>query len=461
MTKVPTVSSIKGAKMVVLVAAAVVLAVYWLAGDIRQLVDKSVGEVRGVIAGGGGVFGDGQGAEMVKEVAEVQGLEHTSSDRYPGPVSGISQLNKRDQNRAGKEKAAMVLVIVSLEDARLALETIQHYQERFNNKFNYDWVLVAIGSVLSDRSQDFAAVAGNVRLIELRGGRLQTSPSANNVKNKGERVEQYPAKFKTRSNIRQKKLARMMLGPIFEVGDLWDDYDFYWKVPVGSSLGCDVNYDVFEFMRQNQIAYGWSLIHQDYQGTQPELISEFQSFVDASGGAVNPENLQFMLDETKDSTKDWHYKGCSFHPEFEIVDLNFFRTSEYQKMREFIEDKGLLFYRGWRDPAIRTLLTSTLLHSQQIHFFDDLAVEHPSYGLSNCPADENVYLSNRCSCDPFKKSERFVSANLRKDYDTMHNHECVTHWYRSRGESNMLDPDRAQAPAEPSVDGPTFEDLFS
>jgi len=121
------------------------------------------------------------------------------------------------------------------------------------------------------------------------------------------------------------------------------EFDYYWRVepdvfllrfylPTQSSLDanasqvhffCDINYDVFRFMRDNGMKYGFNMNILDDARSFPSLWSETRAFMDSHPDLIHPDaDLDWLLDAY--TGRD--YNNCQFFSNFEIGDLNYFRS---------------------------------------------------------------------------------------------------------------------------------------
>lgn len=95
--------------------------------------------------------------------------------------------------------------------------------------------------------------------------------------------------------------------------------------------------------------------------------------------------------------------------------MDFWRGEAYQQFFDFLDRKGgfyyevyrFLFLRGartkrdvqrWGDAPVHSIAVSLFLRKEQTHFFSDIGYRHEPF--EHCPADEDVWTRQRCSCDP-------------------------------------------------------------
>lgn len=368
-----------------------------------------------------------------------------------------TQLPKLDSKAP---RAAMALIIEQAQDLLEAQTTIRSVQERFNGHFGYDWVIVYhrdIGS--SGRKAIVASAAGaKVRFVlpiylgQLVGYRRNTDKA---LVGANRRKTELPPGRKAQNSVQSRHYARFAAGHFYNL-PVWDDYDYYWKMPIGGQLACDVGYDVFDHMQKEDIRYGWLLVQQDPENMAPSLMQQVLAYTASSANNLmegdqkkTTNNLGFILAPTLPEDHQT-YRGCSFGGGFELASLAFFRSPQYQHFFNHIDSLNGIYYETWTEAAIKTVATSLFLETGQTHFFGDLAVSTPGQG--NCPINKEVFLEGRCSCDPQRHGKAYLPGRRLIDtVEEMHLSRCVAHWLDSVGKK-----------MPPSLEGPgTFFDISS
>jgi len=52
---------------------------------------------------------------------------------------------------------------------------------------------------------------------------------------------------------------------------LIEQYDYYWRLEPGVEFMCDIDYDVFKFIKKNNITYGFTITLMEIEETIPTL----------------------------------------------------------------------------------------------------------------------------------------------------------------------------------------------
>lgn len=158
-------------------------------------------------------------------------------------------------------------------------------------------------------------------------------------------------------------VGRFFSGPIF-VHPALAQYDYYLRVDDDSNFLCEIDYDIFKFMRNHRYKYGWLMYFLELPAiagdtlwvaavevvsllsviTVPICMHDFAfpvaSFQYANRyGVTNQEFLNDLVTDHLEST----FRRCHYWNNFEVVDLNFFRSEAYQSYFNFL-DRQVGFY---------------------------------------------------------------------------------------------------------------------
>ncbi|KAL9108853.1 MAG: hypothetical protein Q9227_006384 [Pyrenula ochraceoflavens] len=176
------------------------------------------------------------------------------------------------------------------------------------------------------------------------------------------------------------------------------EFDYYWRVEPDCHFFCDIDYDVFAFMRDKGIKYGFNMNILDDARSFPSLWSHTKSFIDGNPHFLHTEaDLSWLLD----TRRGFEYNNCQFFSNFEIGDLNFFRGEANEAYFEWLDRRGGFFYERFGDAPVHTLSVAMFLPKSQIHFFQDIGYQHDIN--RHCPA----HAAHRCDCEPTGLDENF------------------------------------------------------
>lgn len=209
---------------------------------------------------------------------------------------------------AGERANATFVTLARNSDVWEIARSIRQVEDRFNRKFNYDWVF------LNDEEFDetFKKVTRALVSGRAKYGKIPTEhwsfPSW---------IDQDKA-AKTREDMKEKKIiygdsisyrhmCRYESGFFFR-HPLMLDYEWYWRVEPSIELYCDVDYDPFKFMIENKKKYSFTISLYEYGETITTLWQTTKDFIKKNPKYVAKGNsMKFLSDN---GGKD--YNNCHF-----------------------------------------------------------------------------------------------------------------------------------------------------
>lgn len=327
-----------------------------------------------------------------------QPLELDTS-RLPSSFSSSSSLSSSSStspsDEAPYERAnATFVTLARNEDLWDIVGSIRQVEDRFNHQFHYDWVF------LNDKpfNENFKTVTS--RLVS---GRAKYGLIPNEHWGYPDWIDQEKA-AKARQDMADKKIIyggsesyRHMCR--FESGFFWRspdlvEYKYYWRVEPSIKLHCNIDYDVFKFMIERKLKYGFTISLYEYIETIPTLWESTRKFIDMHPEYLAPDNLMDFISDDNGET----YNKCHFWSNFEVVDLDFWRSKPYQEYFDFLDREGGFFYERWGDAPVHSIGASLFLNKDEVHFFEDIGYYHVPF--SSCPSEDDVRYKEKCICDP-------------------------------------------------------------
>ncbi|KAF3055187.1 Glycolipid 2-alpha-mannosyltransferase 2 [Daldinia childiae] len=210
------------------------------------------------------------------------------------------------------------------------------------------------------------------------------------------------------------------------------NYDWFWRVEPAVQFSCDINYDVFRFMQDNNMAYGFNMAILDDARSFPSLWERTKEFIDHNEELVDEDaDFNWLLytaedhDDVirphtgaKEGLGDGEYNNCQFYSNFEIGSLKFFRSKEHMAYFDHLDKAGGFYYERFGDAPVHTLSVSMFLPKSRIWYFRDIGYAH---GLcEQCPPHEHPLASRlqRKALLP-QEVEQEVSKPIKDDTRTM------------------------------------------
>ncbi|KAI5459391.1 nucleotide-diphospho-sugar transferase [Mariannaea sp. PMI_226] len=292
----------------------------------------------------------------------------------------------------GPPLKAALITLAHERDLPALLVSIHQLEDKFNNRYQYHWIFFSTHEL----SEDFKFATSNATdatcIYEviphenwvvpgwIDSDRLLTIPSISLE------VELDPNT--TLMDIRRR--YRWNSG-IFAREKRLRDYDWFWRVEPGAQLTHDIQFDVFRFMKDNDIAVGF---HRDavtesalrilsprvkaFIDKYPELLHEEAdiSWLFESNAPSNTEeredrpSLEDDLDADSWQVEDRGNDGgddmvsslaealtswlsgiyqSSLYPAFEIGSLAFFRSPNHMLFFDHLDSAGDFYYNNFRD----------------------------------------------------------------------------------------------------------------
>lgn len=143
------------------------------------------------------------------------------------------------------------------------------------------------------------------------------------------------------------------------------DLEYYWRVEPESKYLCDIDFDPFIFMKENNKKFGKlclpatdhyfsfitshthtkiAFVINDGERIEniPTLWEATRNFITSNWPLIQPwdDSIQPLL-----TNKGWqHYNGCLFWNNFAIYSLDYMRSSAYRAFFEYLDKEGGFFY---------------------------------------------------------------------------------------------------------------------
>ncbi|KAI8059123.1 glycosyltransferase family 15 protein [Gongronella butleri] len=293
-----------------------------------------------------------------------------------------------------KVKAAFVILAKNdnLEGIR---SSIFQMEQRFNRKFNYPYVFLND----AEFTDEFKEWTSSLTKAKTFYGRVPKEhwgyPDFIDQKKAKECREDMAARNIIYGGSESyRHMCRFQSGFFFR-HPLLAEYEYYWRIEPDINYYCDIDYDVFQMMKDNDYKYGWTISLTDYKATLPTLWSTVQKFFQDNPSYLASNNLyQWLLD-------DGEFNACHFWSNFEIGSLDFLRSKKYMDYFTALDRTGGFFYERWGDAPVHSIAVAMMLPKEKIHFFNDIGYYHGP--ITHCPTEK--YLNMKCTCNTEKNHD--------------------------------------------------------
>lgn len=150
------------------------------------------------------------------------------------------------------------------------------------------------------------------------------------------------------------------------------DMTYYWRVEPNVHFFCDVDYDVFRYMQDNNKTYGFTINLYDSPASIPSLWPETQKFIAEHPEYVHENNaMDWLTDKVrrpKHNKKANGYSTCHFWSNFEIADMRFWRSKAYEDYFNHLDRAGGFFYERWGDAPVHSVALGLFEDASRIHW---------------------------------------------------------------------------------------------
>lgn len=138
------------------------------------------------------------------------------------------------------------------------------------------------------------------------------------------------------------------------------------------SFFCDIDYDVFKYMEDNNKTYGFVINIYDSPESIETLWPQTLEFLAEHPDYVHPNNaLKWLTDSANrpgHTAKANGYSTCHFWSNFEIADMNFWRSRKYKDYFDHLDRAGGFFYERWGDAPVHSIALGLFEDKDKIHW---------------------------------------------------------------------------------------------
>jgi len=182
---------------------------------------------------------------------------------------------------------------------------------------------------------------------------------------KGIDGSQFPEKYAGFS-INYRHMCRFFFMGLYEQ-PIMREYDWYWRLDTDSFILDKINYDVFDFMNEHKLIYGYNRITIDPKELIVGLKDAFNEYLQEK--KIVPKSLSNLL-------PFGFWFGQNFYTNFTIPNISFWRSKEVKDFLDYIDKNGGIYKYRWGDTPLHFLTAALFLNINQIHCFNDIFYKH-------------------------------------------------------------------------------------
>lgn len=309
---------------------------------------------------------------------------------------------------------ATIMSLCREDDLKDIVDAIRNMEDRFNNKYHYDWTFLNNDEFSDNFKKEVTKfVSGRARfgVIPKEHWSYPSFIDQELAKSERERMAADGVIYADSESYRH--MCRFNSG-FFYKHPIMEEYKYYWRVEPHVEFTCDIDYDPFKYMADNGKIYGYTITIHEFLRTIETLWDTTKEYLKAHPSIIHPNSLIDFISNDKGET----YNLCHFWSNFEIADMEFWRSKEYEEYFNHLDKSGGFFYERWGDAPVHSIAASLFLDREKLHFFRDIGYHHGVYQM--CPIEDDLYVKNRCFCE-------------KKDDFTFDGYACGAELYAAYG----------------------------
>lgn len=280
---------------------------------------------------------------------------------------------------------AVIVMLCRNSDLRHVKKSLRKFENRFNEKHGYPYVFLneePFDEFFKDTITTFTKNPVSFGLIDKeKEWSIPSFLDEKTVIEAGKKMASEGVKFGDMLSYHH--MCRYNSGFFFN-HPLLKDYDWYWRVEPDVHFTTDIPNDPFVFLRDNKKEYGFTIMTSETMNSIPSLWKITKQFIKEHPHLIPKDNSLSMLEiPVYQNQNGQDYNGCHFWSNFEIGNLNFFRSKAYMAYFDYLDKTGNFFLERWGDAPVHSIALAMLLPASKLHWFKEIGYIHHPY--QNCP----------------------------------------------------------------------------
>ncbi|KAF8879575.1 glycosyltransferase family 15 protein [Infundibulicybe gibba] len=335
---------------------------------------------------------------------QTAGRESPIPDYYFTPAN-FTPIEDRRAN-------ASFVILARNSDLDGTVRSVREVEDRFNKKYRYPYVLLNDEPFTEQFKTRITVLTEAVVEFGVIPHDHWSQPAwIDDVKANASRAKMEEDGIIYGGSLPYRNMCRFNSGFFFK-HELLQKYRWYWRVEPDVHFHCDINFDPFLFMQDNNKLYGFTHALYEIGATIPSLWQHVTDFAKKRPEFVAPGNsMDFVSDNA-----GMDYNNCHFWSNFEIADMNMWRGPAYTAFFDYLDSTGGFYYERWGDAPVHSIFAALFTRRDQIHFFNEIGYEHA--GLTHCPQGEEVWRRGKCTCGPDKNFD-YTDFSCMKKWDRL------------------------------------------
>ncbi|KAL1597041.1 putative mannosyltransferase ktr4 [Paraconiothyrium brasiliense] len=353
-----------------------------------------------------------------------QGWDHDPqldpSGEAPEPLRRVNGKNYDPDNVNSDRINATLLSLVRNEELNDMLQSMHDLERTWNHKFNYPWTFfndVPFSDEFKQKTSAATKAKTSYHTIPKEHWEIPSWINKDLYAASKQRLKEKNVQYSEMDSYHQ--MCRWNSG-VFYQHDALKDVQYYWRVEPKVHFFCGVDYDVFRWMQDHNKTYGFTLTLLDSPDSVETLWPETMKFLADHPEYEAKNNAKGFLTEEKEKGHNQITKGystCHFWSNFEIANLDLWRSKAYTEYFEHLDKAGGFFYERWGDAPVHSVAVGLFEDKSKVHWFRDIGYQHIPF--FNCP---NNGKCTGCEAGRFTDGE-----------DWLNSQDCRAVWFKYAG----------------------------
>lgn len=334
----------------------------------------------------------------------------------PGGIGSKDDMDTDIETRSNYQLANATLMIMARNsELRGVIYTMKQIEKKFNSKFGYPYVFLNDGNFSDNFKKQIRQNTKSDVYFEKIDAEVWNQPEWIDKEKQNDEMKVLKNQNIAYANkVSYHNMCRYYSASFFNHPRM-KQFKYYWRFEPKTDYFCDIDYDVFKFMELNDKVYGFVISLYDAQETMKTIWPKTVEFINNNKHFLNKNAaIDFLMEDMQNPEKTEFtggYSTCHFWSNFEIADMDFYRSDAYSQWIEYLDETGGFYYERWGDAPVHTLGVGLFADKDQIHWFRDIGYKHHPY--TNCPN------SDKCQgCEPGLFT-----------YDHLKDQNCLTNWW--------------------------------
>lgn len=324
--------------------------------------------------------------EIVDDQMDFYKLIYNAKIDEPRNMKLVKKLEP-DEDTSYQLANATLITLVRNSELEQIVETIKQIESTWNHKYHYPYTFMNEEEFSKEFKEEVGKVcSGKINYAKIPSEVWSKPANIDPILEKQglDRLIENNIQYATMESYHN--MCRFNSAHFYNL-DILKNYKYYWRFEPGTNYYCNIDYDIFKFMSDNNKIYGFTISLYDNPYTVETLFPSTLEFLKENPQYVNKNGAFKWITEDLQNPENTKlangYSTCHFWSNFEIGDMDFYRGEAYSKWMEFLEAKGGFYYERWGDAPVHSLGLALFADKSKIHWFRDIGYFHSPY--FNCP----------------------------------------------------------------------------